>query len=142
MQECVCVCMYTYCISLTYNISICVCLKYICGNLHKLAKLRHLSVCLPYVCVGNLRTGRLWRHVSMGNNISLLSLFLHSFILFSLLVPPSSALLISLRYGSQWHFFSLLCTDQSSPSLLSLVLATLTPTLHSFHAHNALTGCL
>lgn len=62
-----------------------------------------------------LKDREMFGALSTENNIPLLSLFLRSF--FSLPVLPSSALLISLRYGSQWLLLSLLCPVQSSPLL-------------------------
>lgn len=86
--------------SMTLTFSVCVC----------------MIVCLC-VCVAVLRTGRLcgkspWK-VTFPFFLSFFTLLL------PFPVPPSSALLISLRYGSQWHLLLLLCADQSSPFFLS-----------------------
>jgi len=71
------------------------------------------------------------------------SLSLHSFF-FSLPVPPSSALFISLRYGSQrGGIFSHCCAPTNHPPSSSSARThthTLSPT--HFHPHSALTGCL
>lgn len=62
--------------------------------------------------------------VSTGNNIPLLFFFSLSLLFFLFCAPslcrPSSALLISLRYGSQWHLISLLCNNQSCCFFLML----------------------
>lgn len=74
-------------------------------------------LCLCYYLKGKETLGQSPREITFP----FFFLFLYSFLFCSpSLCRPSSALLISLRYGSQWHLISLLCNNQSCCFFLML----------------------
>lgn len=99
-----------------------------------LVRLRDVLCLLLFLNIGRLLGESPWEITS--------PFFLCFFtLLLSLPVPPSSALLISLRYGSQWHLLLLLCAEPIM-SLLPLVLAILPrPLLLHPHAVQWLAVC-